>query len=149
MHAWAFVKGIHRWLVDPSHKWPVVLKAFPCHDVVTWRTWRRNIMPLQWRHNGRDGVSNRKPHDCLLNRLFRRRSKKTPKLHVTGLCAGNSPVTGKFPAQRASDAENISIWWRLRVLLTRWHIFGVSFNVSLRLSLTEELRLHEVIDFEH
>ena len=28
---------------------------------------------------------------CLLNRLFRRRSKKTSKLRVTGLCLGNSP----------------------------------------------------------
>ena len=48
----------------------------------------------------------------LLNRLFRRRSKKTSKLRVTGLCAGNSPGTGEFPAQMASYAENISIWWR-------------------------------------
>ena len=45
--------------------------------------------PLQWRHNGRDRVSNHQPHDCLLNHLFRRRSKKTSKLHVTGLCAGS------------------------------------------------------------
>ena len=50
---------------------------------------------LLWRHNGRDSVSNHQPHDCLLNRLFRRRSKKTSKLCVTGLCAGNSPWTGK------------------------------------------------------
>ena len=41
-----------------------------------------------------------------------RRSKKTLKLRVTGLCVGNSPVTGEFPAQRASNAENVSIWWR-------------------------------------
>ena len=53
---------------------------------------------LQWRHNGHDGVSNHQAHDCLLNRLFRRRSKKTPKFRVTGLYAGNSPVTRKvFP----------------------------------------------------
>ena len=45
----------------------------------------------------------------LLNRLFRRRSKKTSKLRVTGLCAGNSPGTGEFPAQMASNAENVSI----------------------------------------
>ena len=43
---------------------------------------------------------------------FRRRSKKTSKLHVTGLCEGNSPVTGEFPAQRASNTENVSIWCR-------------------------------------
>ena len=59
----------------------------------------------------RDGVSNHQPHDCLLNGLFRRRSKKTSKLRVTGL-AGRSPVTGEFPAQSTSNAENVSIWWR-------------------------------------
>ena len=42
----------------------------------------------------------------------RRRSKKTSKLRVTGLCEENSPVTSEFPAQRASNAENVSIWWR-------------------------------------
>ena len=47
--------------------------------------------------------------------LFRRRSKKTSKLCATGLCVGNSPVTGEFPAQMASNTENISIWWRHHV----------------------------------
>ena len=37
---------------------------------------------------------------------------KTSKLRVTGLCAGNSPGTGEFPAQMASYAKNVSIWWR-------------------------------------
>ena len=68
--------------------------------------------PLQWRHNGRDSVSNHQPHGCLLSRPFRRRSKKISKLPVTGLCAVNSPVTCEFPAQRASNVENVSIWWR-------------------------------------
>ena len=67
---------------------------------------------LQWRHNGRDGVTNHQPLDCLLNCLFRRRSKNTSKLCVTGLCEWNSPVMGEFPSQRASNAENVSIWWR-------------------------------------
>ena len=31
--------------------------------------------------------------------------QKTSNLNVTGLCAGNAPVTGEFPAQRTSDAE--------------------------------------------
>ena len=67
---------------------------------------------LRWRHNDHAGVSNHQPHGCLLNRLFRRKSKKISKLRVTGLCAGNSPGTGEFPAQMASHAENVSIWWR-------------------------------------
>ena len=56
-------------------------------------------------------VSNYQPHNCFLNRLFRRRSKKISKLRVTGLWGGNSPVTGDSPAQRASNTENVSIWW--------------------------------------
>ena len=71
-----------------------------------------NVSFLRWRHNGRDSVSNHQPHDCLLNCLFRRRPKKTSKLRVTGLGARNSPGTGEFPAQKASTAENVSIWWR-------------------------------------
>ena len=70
---------------------------------------------LWWRHNELDGVLEQQPHDCLLNRIFGRRSKKTSKLRVTGLCAGNSPGTGEFPAQMASNAENVSIWWRHHV----------------------------------
>ena len=31
---------------------------------------------------------------------------------VLALSAGNSPVTGEFPTQRASNAESVSIWWR-------------------------------------
>ena len=49
------------------------------------------------------------------NRLFRCRSQKTSKLRVTGLCAGNSPVTGEFLAQMTSYAENVYISWRHRV----------------------------------
>ena len=75
-------------------------------------------VPLRWRHNGCDSVSTHQPHDCLLNRLFRHRSKKTSKLRVTGLCTGNSPVTGEFPAQTASNAENVSIWWRHHVYIS-------------------------------
>ena len=48
-----------------------------------------NIAGCKWthlraRHNERDGVSNHRYLDGLLNRLFRRRSKKLSKLRVTG-----------------------------------------------------------------
>ena len=74
--------------------------------------------PLQWRHNGHDSVSSHQPCDCLLNDLFNRKSKKTSKLGVTGLCVGNSPETGEFPAQMASNAENVSILWRHHAKIT-------------------------------
>ena len=53
----------------------------------------------------------------LLNRLFTRISKKTSKLRVTGLSVGNSSVTGEFPTQRASNAENVSIRLRYQAVI--------------------------------
>ena len=38
--------------------------------------------------------------------------QKTSKLRFPGLCVGNAPGTGEFPAQMASNAENVFIWWR-------------------------------------
>ena len=80
---------------------------------------------------GCNGVSNHQPHICLLNSLVGRRSKKTSKFRVTGLCVGNSPGTGEFPAQMASNAENVSIWWRHHVEgnpLTKGQLCGKCFH---------------------
>ena len=75
----------------------IVIYGLKAHQVIEYA--------LRWRHNGHDGVSNHQPHHCLLKRLFGCTSKKTSKLCVTGLCAGNSPGTGEFSAQMASNAE--------------------------------------------
>ena len=63
---------------------------------ICWDRWAILITPwvemddtIYWYRD--DGVSNHQPRGCLLNRLFRRRSKKTSKLRVTGLCVENSP----------------------------------------------------------
>ena len=81
---------------------------------------------------GGDGVSNHQHHHSLLDRLFRRRSKKTAKLCVTGLCAGNSPVTGKFLALMASNAENVSIWWRHHELNQQQDIHAILILTYVR-----------------
>ena len=86
--------------VDFKHKLGLISRIF------------KEILLLPWRGNERDCVSDHQPFDCLLNCLFRHRSNNTSKLRVTGLCEGNSLVTGEFPAQKASNAENVSIWWR-------------------------------------
>ena len=44
------------------------------------------------------------------------KKKHQSKLRATGLCEGNSPVTGEFPAHRASNAENVSTWWSHHVI---------------------------------
>ena len=76
---------------------------------------------LQWRQNGRQ---NHQPHDCLPNHLFRRRSSETSKFRVTGLCAGISPRPVNSTAQMASDAGNVSTWWRhhgIGVQVSEWN----------------------------
>ena len=101
---WPFVRGIQQWIPltrGQRHKRPNT---------------------SQWRHNGRDSVSNHQPHDCLLNCLSDERKHQRS---VTGLCVGNSPLTGEFPAQMASNAKNVSIWWRHHdtvELLVRWYV---------------------------
>ena len=71
--------------------------------IITTRTSPIRALPVQHYSDvimGTHGVSNHQPDDCLLNRLFRCRSKETSKLRVTGLCVGNSPVIGEFPHKR-------------------------------------------------
>ena len=82
---------------------------------------------LRWRHNGCDGVSYHQPYDCLFNRLFRRRSKKTSKHRVTGFCAGihRGPVNSphKWPVTRKmspfDDVIMVGTEWAGATV--RWH----------------------------
>ena len=92
-----------------------------------------------------------------IDRLFRRRSKKTYFL-VTGLCAGNSPVIGKFPVQMASNAENVSISWRHNVssLMSIFNdekllgeIFGCNFNPVNNFVATSLIEIDEFHKWGH
>ena len=97
----------------------VIIMLFLCYDV---------ILALHWRHNDHVGVSNHQPRDCLLNRLFRRRTKKTSKLRVTGLCVGNSlgPVNSphKGPVTRKmSPFDDVIMGKPSRPLFTETTLF--------------------------
>ena len=70
-----------------NHPWPRKLFC----KIMVQAYWPMFTYALHWRHIDYDGASNQQPYGCLPNRLFRRRSKETLKLHVTGLCVGNSP----------------------------------------------------------
>ena len=94
------------------------------------------LISLQWCLNECDDVSYHQPRDCLLNHLFRRRSNKISKLRVTGLCAGNSPLTCKFPAQKASNAENVSIWWRHHVISRRNKVHNSNINIYIYIHIS-------------
>ena len=116
---------MHEWINKDDSNHPSA-EQVECHPTA---------ISSQWRHNERDGVSNHQPHDCLFSCLFRRKSKKTSKLRVTGLCEGNSPVTGEFPAQKVSNAANVSIWWRHHVFGTLiWSPLCLTTNVDMVLA---------------
>ena len=89
-----------------------------------------NETPSQWRHNRLDGVSNHQPHHCFFSRWFGRRSQKTSKLRLPGLCAGNSSGPGEFSVQMASNAENASIWWRHHAMSSENQWIILSSNSS-------------------
>ena len=91
-------------------------KIFLIFNITLMRWIDGYLRSLHWRHNDHDSVSNHQPHGCLLNRLFRRRSKQTSKLRVTGLCVGNSPgpvnSPHKGPVTRKMVPFDDVIMWR-------------------------------------
>ena len=111
-YSWKWLAMANRLNCDPKSLFTETHALFFMYST---RSMDVSTNTLQCRHNEHDGVSNHQPHDCLLKRLFSHRSKKTSELRVTGLCAGNSPGTGEFPAQKASNTENFSTWWRHHV----------------------------------
>ena len=57
------------------------------------KLWTWYLFALQWCCNERNGVTNHQPHDCLLNRLFRRTSQK----HQS---SASPPLWGEFTVDR-------------------------------------------------
>ena len=70
-------------------------------------------------HNEYDVVPNQWRVDCLLNHVFRHRSQKISKLCVTGLCEGNSPVTGELPAKGPVTRKMFPFH---DVFMNQWHL---------------------------
>ena len=58
----------------------------------------------------------------------------------------NSPVTGEFPTQRASNAENISIWWRHHAILIYIFVMAVSVINDANAFVTS-LKSHEISEY--
>ena len=87
-----------------------------------------HFVALKWSHVGHNGISNHRCLNCLLNRLVRCRSRK-----------GNYPVTGEFPAQRACNAENISIWSHHHGIWLSLHLCGWQCYCTLELSVLRHI----------
>ena len=78
---------------------------------------QQNCHTIKVRNNERDGVSNHRRLDGLLDCLFRHRSNKIAKLRVTGLCEGNSAVNSphKEPVTRKMfPFDDVIMLWTLQ-----------------------------------
>ena len=117
-------EGNHRSPVDSSHKGTVTLPLM-FYLMLAWSNWwpkspvicdfsriDAHITVTWWKHYCDVIMGAMASQITSLTIVYSagRRSKKTSKFRVTGLCAGNSPVTGEFPAQMASNVENVFIW---------------------------------------
>ena len=87
-----------------------------CHclyQTTEWKWYCMSTYSLQWRQNGRDSVSNHQPNDCLFSQQFiQTQIKENTKAPRHWPLCGKFTGTGEFPAQRVSNADDVSIWWR-------------------------------------
>ena len=72
----------------------------------------------------RRGVPNHRQHEWPSKSLFWLTWKNQSSALLT-LCDGNSPLTGRFPSQTASNPESVSVSWR--------------YYISFRIVTTHEL----------
>ena len=108
---------------------------------------QNNLNSLQRRYNGPDSVSNHQLHDCFLNRLFRRRSKKTSKLRVTGLCAGNSPHKWTVTRKMFPFGDVIMFCIKLDMTPDFWvGLLWENINIEQQFITSTAVTLHEIGD---
>ena len=141
----AFVRGIHRWPVNSPHKRPVTRKMFPLDDVIMyWRvlTVYKLFFALQWRHNELAGVSNHQTHDCLPNRLFTCKSKKTSNSASLAFVMGihrrpvNSPRKGPV-TRKMFPFDVVIVWYTNPHLYSHLLASAYSLQIILRTLITE------------
>ena len=91
-----------------------VSQNHPALTMLIWR-WKYSMVPCYSRvcYNHYNAMVSQIPSIAIVysTAYSKHRSKKTSKLCVTGLCEGNSLVTGELPWQRDSNAGNVYLWW--------------------------------------
>ena len=105
------------WLLVLWHAWLIQWSLYMLYPTIIWTIgtsrvthaghWNITVTSQWFRYRLKSPASR-----LFTQSFIQTQIKKTSKLRVTGLCAGNSPGTGEFPAQMASNAQNVSIRWR-------------------------------------
>ena len=100
----------------------------------------------QWRHNERDRVASQITsltivYSTVYSGVDQRKHQRSALLAFVRRI--HPSVTGEFPAQKASNAENISIWWRHHIYDLA-NLTNVSESIilqSVRLSFLHSFKL--------
>ena len=110
---------------------------------------------LQWRHNGRDGVSNHRCLYWLLSRLFKCGSKKTPKLRVSCLCGGihrwlvnsphKGPVTRKMFPFDDVIMSGTSTWYTYLPCINIWRYWHIEVETKCPTLSRRQYHYNDVI----
>ena len=108
---WGVLCGSSSWLLFVSV--PVVIYVISNNIVTCYNGTQLyillQIVSLHWCPNDHDGVSNHQPHGCLLNHLFRCRSKT--RLNSTQSVGNMPPPPSLFTPTRSPDnAQKPQIW---------------------------------------
>ena len=108
-----------------SDRWVAI--THPCiyfihHEVRVWNSWILLLMQIKlfikpwftlpWRHNDHDSVSKSPASRLFTQPFIQTQIKENIKAPRHWPLCGEVTGTGEFPAQRATYAENVSIWWR-------------------------------------
>ena len=138
----AIVRWIHRWPVNSTHKLPVTRKMFPFDDVIMYLLNMPKVLLIcvvimafftHYRDVIMGAISSQiNSFTIVYSTVYSGADQRKHQGSAPLAFWGNSSVTGEFPAQMASNAENVSIWWRHHVL---W-FFCYSCTHTLRSFLT-------------
>ena len=87
----------------------------PCQRGIWGQTLLWELVSLQWRHNGRDGVSDHQPYDCSLNCIFKEQIKENSQSAASQASVREIHRWPVNSLTKTSNAKNVSIWWRHHV----------------------------------
>ena len=99
-----------------------------------WRRYVYSASALQWRHNGRDNVSNHQLPDCLLNCWFRRWSNKHHVCCVVVICTVATEIEFSLKCNTC-----------IHILLYRIHILSYRYSTADHLNVISLIKQ----DFEY
>ena len=124
-------KQIKENIKAPRH-WPLCGEFTGTGEFPAQRASNTENVSIWWRHH--DGFNYLFPASLLFTQPFiQKQIKENIKAPRHWPLCGEVTGTGEFPAQRASYAENVSIWWRHHDKMIQGHLYTFDQNFIFHL----------------